>query len=109
MGRGIGETTALAAVLAQQHGGAIELKDTPPMPMAKPRLSRPSLPEAMPAAPKSQRPPARRDRRAITVWITPDKHQQLRHLAVDLDLPLQALLTEAVDLVLERHDGGRRR
>jgi hypothetical protein len=46
-------------------------------------------------------------RRGITVWLDPAKHTRLRHLAVDLNVSLQQLLEQALDGVLERHDGAR--
>lgn len=65
----------------------------PPPPVAEP--------ETRPAAPKK---PAYRDgKRAFTAWANIDAYNQLRHLAIDRGMTVQALLEEGMDLLFERY------
>ena len=56
---------------------------------------------AAPAA--SERAPSRRGRRAVTFYTTPEAHRQLRMLSIELDRPVQALATEALNALFARH------
>ena len=57
--------------------------------------------EAAPGTP--ERAPSRRGRRAVTFYTTPEAHRQLRMLSVELDRPVQALATEALNALFARH------
>ena len=48
-------------------------------------------------------PPSRRGRRAVTIYVDPAAHQQLRMLGIELEQSTQALVTEGINAVFERH------
>ncbi len=50
-----------------------------------------------------ERAPSRRGRRAVTFYTTPEAHRQLRMLSIELDRPVQALATEALNALFARH------
>ena len=49
-----------------------------------------------------KQPPSRRGRRAITFYVDPAAHQQLRMLGIEVGESTQALMTEAVNALFER-------
>ena len=51
----------------------------------------------------AQQPPSRRGRRAVTIYVDPAAHQQLRMLGVELEQSTQALVTEGINAIFERH------
>ena len=80
--------------------------------MARPSLSQafaPSpdveaAPEHTPAgAAPAARPPSRAGLKAITVYVDPAAHRQLRMLAIETDRSAQALLVEAVNDLFQKH------
>ena len=50
----------------------------------------------------ANQPPSRRGRRAITFYVDPAAHQQLRILGIEAGESTQALMTEAVNALFER-------
>jgi len=72
-------------------------------------------PKALPAAQKEsaeatarasyQQSPSRAGRRGVTFYLQEDEWKELRRLSLDLDVPIQALMTEAVELLLVKHKG----
>ena len=70
------------------------------------RISKPTLAEApQPAAPtaSASRTPSRRGRRVITAYVDPAVHRQLREIAFLHDVPIQALVEEALGDFFEKH------
>ena len=85
--------------------------------MAKrPRLSEAFAP-APPAEPEPEtapaettpavRPPSRVGLRAVTVYVDPAAHRQLRILAVEQDRPSQELMVEALNDLFQKYDKPR--
>ena len=58
---------------------------------------------AEPAARASTTPPSRQGRKAMTLYLDPAAHKQLKLLAIDRDQPAHALLLEAVDDLFRKH------
>ena len=48
-------------------------------------------------------PPSRRGRRAVTIYVDPAAHRQLRLISLDSGQSAQALLTGALNDLFERH------
>ena len=48
-------------------------------------------------------PPSRRGRRAVTIYVDPAAHQQLRMLGIELEQSTQKLVTDGINAVFERH------
>ena len=51
--------------------------------------------------------PSRRGRRAVTFYITPEGHQQLRTLALELGESTQAILVDKVNDLFAEHGKAR--
>ena len=66
-------------------------------------------PKAHPIAPAPQpeaqahRPPSRRGLKAITVWVDPAIHQQLRMMALEQGRPAEIMLREAVADLFQKY------
>ena len=58
-----------------------------------------TAPETMVAA----RPPSRLGLKAVTVYVDPAAHRQLRILAIESDTSAQALLVDAVNDLFQKH------
>ena len=77
--------------------------------MSKRSLQEAFTPKAQPAAPAPQpvtqahRPPSRRGLKALTVWVYPAVHQQLRMMALELNRSAEDLLREAVGDLFQKH------
>ena len=74
---------------------------------AKPSVSAvTTLPAAMEMAPiKSEvvvRPASREGQRAVTVYVNPDAHKQLRLLSVEAGVSVQDLMTEAMNGLFQK-------
>ena len=50
----------------------------------------------------AKQPPSRRGRRAITFYVDPAAHQQLRILGIEAGESTQTLMTEAVNALFQR-------
>ena len=73
------------------------------------RLTEVFVKSSVPAAPAVEPdrpavPPSRRGKRAATVYLDAAAHYQLRALALAQGQSTQALLTEAVNDLFQRHD-----
>jgi hypothetical protein len=55
------------------------------------------------APPEAKRSASRIGRKAIYAWVDPAQHRKLKKLSLDLDRSIDALVTEAVQLLFERH------
>ena len=55
------------------------------------------------AAPDPKRNSSRVGRKAIYAWVDPAEHRRLKRLSLDLDRSIDALVTEGVHLLFERH------
>ena len=55
------------------------------------------------AAASTTRPPSREGQRAVTVYVKPEAHKQLRLLAVDTGASVQDLMTEALNDLFRKH------
>lgn len=80
-------------------------------------MARPSLSQAFAPAPAAEaaperavtepapvaRPPSRAGLKAVTVYVDPAAHRQLRMLAIETDRSAQALLVEAVNDLFQKH------
>ena len=66
-------------------------------------------PPAAPAAAQDRPgvPPSRRGKRAATVYLDAAAHHQLRAIALETGQSTQALLTDAVNDLFQRHDKPR--
>lgn len=51
----------------------------------------------------SMRPPSRTGQRAVTVYVKPEAHKQLRLLAVEQGGSIQDLMTEALNDLFRKH------
>ena len=60
-----------------------------------------------PAAPQPEaqahRPPSRRGLKALTVWVDPAIHQQIRMMALEQNRPAEDMLREAVADLFQKH------
>ena len=65
--------------------------------------------EIQPAAPAPQpeaqahRPPSRRGLKALTVWVDPAIHQQIRMMALEQNRPAEDMLREAVADLFQKY------
>lgn len=48
-------------------------------------------------------PPSRQGKKAITAYVDPETHKQLRILGLDLDKSSQDIIIEALEDYFERH------
>ena len=61
-------------------------------------------PEPTPAAPQeAKRSASRTGRKAIYAWVDPAEHRKLKRLSLETDRSIDALVTEGVHLLFERH------
>ncbi|MDE0000412.1 MAG: hypothetical protein OXQ89_21925 [Rhodospirillaceae bacterium] len=62
---------------------------------------------AAPAAPQPEaqanRPPSRRGLKALTVWVDPAVHRQIRMMALELNRPAEDMLREAVADLFQKY------
>ena len=70
---------------------------------ANPSAATTSAPAAAGDDHAAPQPPSRRGRRAITIYVDPAAHQQLRILGIELEQSTQKLVTEGINAVFERH------
>ena len=77
--------------------------------MPKLSLQDASAQEIQPAAPAPQpeaqahRPPSRRGLKALTVWVDPAIHQQIRMMALEQNRPAEDMLREAVADLFQKY------
>lgn len=55
------------------------------------------------AASEAKRSASRVGRKAVYAWIDPSEHRKLKKLSLDTDRSIDALVTEAVHLLFEKH------
>jgi hypothetical protein len=58
------------------------------------------------AQPESKRSASRVGRKAIYAWVDPAEHRKLKKLSLETERSIDALVTEAVHLLFERHGVG---
>jgi predicted HicB family RNase H-like nuclease len=49
------------------------------------------------------RPPSREGQRAVTLYVKPEAHKQLRLLGVEQGVSVQELMTEALNALFKKH------
>ncbi len=54
----------------------------------------------------AKRSPSRAGRKAIYAWVDPAEHRTLKKLALDTERSIDALVTEAVHLLFDKHGVG---
>jgi hypothetical protein len=59
------------------------------------------------STPSSVRPPSRVGLRAVTAYVSPEVHRQLRLLGLDQGLSVQELMVEAINELFRKHDKRR--
>ncbi len=59
--------------------------------------------DVAPATKASSRPPSRTGQRAVTLYVKPEAHKQLRLMAVDAGSSVQDLMTEALNDLFRKH------
>ena len=52
---------------------------------------------------QAHRPPSRRGMKALTVWVDPAIHQQVRMMALELNRPAEDMLREAVGDLFQKY------
>ena len=62
----------------------------------------PTAPAPQPAA-QARRPPSRRGLKALTVWVDPAIHQQIRMMALEQNRPAEDMLREAVADLFQKY------
>ena len=73
----------------------------------KPRPA-PPAPSATPESdPHAHRAPSRRGRKAVTIYLDPAAHRQLRLLALEQDRSVQDLSVEATNDLSQKHGKAR--
>lgn len=55
------------------------------------------------AQPDAKRSASRAGRKAIYAWVDPAEHRKLKRLSFDTDRSIDALVTEGVHLLFEKH------
>jgi hypothetical protein len=55
------------------------------------------------AQPEAKRSASRAGRKAIYAWVDPAEHRKLKRLSLDTDRSIDALVTEGVHLLFEKH------
>jgi hypothetical protein len=58
------------------------------------------------AQPEAKRSASRVGRKAIYAWVDPAEHRKLKKLSLETERSIDALVTEAVHLLFERHGVG---
>lgn len=71
--------------------------------ISKPTLTQVETPQPATTVSTSNRSPSRRGRRVITAYVDPAVHRQLREIAFQHDVPIQALVEEALGDFFEKH------
>ena len=56
------------------------------------------------ARPEAKRAASRAGRKAIYAWVDPVEHRKLKKLSLDTERSIDALVTEAVHLLFEKHN-----
>ena len=64
--------------------------------------AQPTAPTPQPEA-KTHRPPSRRGLKALTVWVDPAVHQQLRIMALEQNRSAEDMLREALADLFQKH------
>ena len=64
--------------------------------------AQPTAPTPQPVA-QTHRPPSRRGLKALTVWVDPAVHQQLRMMALEHRRPAEDMLREALADLFQKH------
>jgi hypothetical protein len=62
-----------------------------------------STPAEPVAPPEVKRSASRAGRKAIYAWVEPAEHRKLKKLSLETERSIDALVTEAVHLLFERH------
>jgi hypothetical protein len=71
-----------------------------PLPVIRPE----PIPAEQPfAPPEAKRSASRTGRKAIYAWVDPAEHRKLKKLSLETERSIDALVTEAVYLLFERH------
>ena len=66
--------------------------------------AQPAVPApAPPTEAQARRPPSRRGLKALTVWVDPAVHQQVRLMALEQDRPAEDVLREAVADLFQKY------
>ncbi len=78
-------------------------------PKAAPRTAQSSVAAIVPQSPPAEsetsgkRPPSREGQRAVTLYVKPEAHKQLRLLALDHGASIQDLMSEALNDLFRKH------
>jgi hypothetical protein len=75
--------------------------EPPILPVA--RLIEPPPPTEPAALPDAKRSASRVGRKAIYAWVDPAEHRKLKKLSFDTERSIDALVTEGVQLLFEKH------
>jgi hypothetical protein len=55
------------------------------------------------ASPEAKRSASRAGRKAIYAWVDPAEHRKLKKLSLETERSIDALVTEAVHMLFEKH------
>lgn len=94
----MGKRPSLAANVKAAAG------EPPILPIARTVEPLPAEQSAQPEAAK--RTASRAGRKAIYAWVDPAEHRKLKKLSLDTDRSIDALVTEAVHLLFDKHGVG---
>jgi len=93
--------------MAKRPSLAANVKAAAGEPALPPVLRTIEPPPAAPSPPlEAKRSASRAGRKAIYAWVDPAEHRKLKKLSLDTERSIDALVTEAVQLLFERHGVG---
>lgn len=92
------DSGAQSVAQTQQKPAALEGRDV----ASSPRLVEKPAAEARPSG-NAGRPPSREGQRAVTLYVSPETHKQLRLLGVEQGASVQDLMTEALNDLFKKN------
>jgi len=90
--------------MAKRPSLAANVKAAAGEPAILPVMRTESPPRAEPVLPQEpKRSASRAGRKAIYAWVDPAEHRKLKKLSLDTERSIDALVTEGVQLLFEKH------
>jgi len=100
----VNKTTRKGDNMAKRPSLADNVKAAAGEPAVLPILRAPAEPVVTVATPaNAKRAASRVGRKAIYAWVDPAEHRKLKKLSLDLDRSIDALVTESVQLLFQKH------
>lgn len=87
--------------MARRPNLALNVKAAAGEPAVAPIMQAAAQRAALPS--DAKRSASRTGRKAVYAWVDPAEHRKLKKLALDLDRSIDALVTEGINMLFQRH------